>query len=103
MRITRKSGAPHHAHFLVDAGGRMVLEIYSNSSAPVPDYPAQHPLVLHLAFRVEDVGRARAALLKAGATAEGEPQRTPAGDELAMLRDPWGLAIQLVHRAQALA
>jgi hypothetical protein len=24
---------------------------------------------------------------------------TPAGDHLAMLRDPWGLPIQLVHRS----
>jgi hypothetical protein len=27
---------------------------------------------------------------------------TPAGDQLAMLRDPWGVAIQLVKRAQPL-
>jgi hypothetical protein len=25
---------------------------------------------------------------------------TPAGDELVMLRDPWGVALQLVKRAQ---
>ena len=29
---------------------------------------------------------------------EGEPRRTDSGDELAMLRDPWGLAVQLVRR-----
>jgi len=33
------------------------------------------------------------------ATPEGEPFTNPAGDEVAMLRDPWGLAIQLIHRA----
>lgn len=102
MRVARKSGEPHHPHFLVDAAGRMVVEIYGNAAAPVPDYPALHPLVLHLAFSVADVGRTREALLAAGATAEGEVEKTPAGDDIAMLRDPWGLPIQLVRRAQPL-
>ena len=42
----------------------------------------------------------RARLLAAGASAEGEALVTPTGDHVAMLRDPWGLAIQFVHRAQ---
>jgi hypothetical protein len=29
-----------------------------------------------------------------------EVTTTPAGDKLAMLRDPWGLAIQFVRRAE---
>jgi hypothetical protein len=36
--------------------------------------------------------------LAAGATAEGEVSVTPAGDEMAMLRDPWGLPVQLIKR-----
>jgi glyoxylase I family protein len=100
MRIVRQSGPPHHAHFLADARGRMMLEIYCNPSAPLPDYHATHPLVLHIAFAVDDVPKVRAALLEAGATAEGEVETTPAGDTLAMLRDPWGLALQLVRRAR---
>jgi uncharacterized glyoxalase superfamily protein PhnB len=58
------------------------------------------PLVLHLAFAVEDVGGARARLLAAGASPVGEVAVTPEGDQMAMLRDPWGFPIQVVKRAR---
>ncbi|MEZ4702532.1 MAG: hypothetical protein R2834_19520 [Rhodothermales bacterium] len=32
--------------------------------------------------------------------APASAQTTPAGDALAMLRDPWGMAIQLCSRAE---
>ncbi len=38
-------------------------------------------------------------LADAGATADGDIAVTPAGDRLAMLRDPWGFCAQLVERA----
>jgi glyoxylase I family protein len=99
MRVVRKSGEPTYTHFLADAAGRAVVEIYNNPKAAVPDYPATDSLVLHLAFAVDDIHGARERLLRAGATAEGEIARTPTGDEIAMVRDPWGFAIQLVKRA----
>ncbi len=98
MKTIRRLGPPTHIHFLADDGGQTVIEIYHNSKAPVPDYRATHPLVLHLAFMVDDVRSARARLLQAGATAAGEVTVTENGDELAMLRDPWGVAVQLVKR-----
>jgi uncharacterized glyoxalase superfamily protein PhnB len=51
-----------------------------------------------LAFWTEDVAGTRARLIAAGATPEGEVAETPAGDQLAMLRDPWGIPIQFVRR-----
>jgi hypothetical protein len=36
--------------------------------------------------------------MRAGAAAVGEIQSNDAGDEVAMLRDPWGIAVQLVTR-----
>ena len=77
-----------------------MLEFYNNPTVAVPDYRAIDPLVLHIAFWTDDVEAARERLLSAGASAVGEALVTPAGDHVAMLRDPWGLAIQLVHRAQ---
>jgi hypothetical protein len=59
-------------------------------------------MVLHVAFGVSDLKSERQRLLLAGATAVGDVTVTPAGDELAMLRDPWGLAVQLVKRAKPL-
>jgi glyoxylase I family protein len=99
MRIMREGPAPVNARFLADRGGNMMLEIYHNPPDAVPDYAAMDPLLLHVAFLVDDVGAIRRRLLAAGATATGEVTTTAAGDQLTMLRDPWGLAIQFVHRA----
>lgn len=41
-------------------------------------------------------------LQKAGATIAVETTITPLGDELVMLRDPWGMAFQLCNRATRL-
>jgi uncharacterized glyoxalase superfamily protein PhnB len=79
-----------------------VLEIYNNAAAPVPDYPAQSPLVLHIAFLSENLAEDSARLVAAGATLVESPAETPSGDTLAMLRDPWGIPLQLVRRAKPL-
>jgi hypothetical protein len=39
-------------------------------------------------------------LIAADATIAGDVSITPAGDEIAMLRDPWGVPIQFVKRAK---
>ena len=98
MRTVRRVGPPTHTHFVADAHGQTMIEIYNNPKAPVPDYRAANPLVLHLAFAVDDMSATRARLLGAGATADGEMTVADNGDELAMLRDPWGFAVQLVKR-----
>ena len=55
-------------------------------------------MLLHLAFQVDDIAATRSRLMRAGATAVGEIQSNDVGDEVAMLRDPWGIAVQLVKR-----
>jgi glyoxylase I family protein len=102
MRVVRSFGAPAHARFLADAAGRTVLEVYNNPKASMTDYWKLDPLHLHIAFTVEDVAAIRQKLLAAGATAEGDVSVTNAGDMLAMVRDPWGVPVQLVKRANAL-
>src|SRR5436309_3214435 len=97
MRVVRSIPSPSHTHFLSDQSGRVVLEFYHRADAPVPDYAGMDPLVLHLAFTPADMTETIARLLAAGATRVGELAVTPAGDELAFLRDPWGLTIQLVR------
>ncbi len=96
--IRRKMDKPPYTHFLADGSGRLMIEIYNNPRATVPDYASLDPLVLHLAFTVEDVDGTRDELLNAGASAVGEVELTAAGDRLAMLRDPWGYPIQLCRR-----
>jgi glyoxylase I family protein len=101
LRTVRSSGAPSHTRFLADSAGTSVLEIYSGSLT-TPAYARMDPLLLHVAFETDDVAATRERLLAAGATAVGDVTLTPSGDTLAMLRDPWGLAIQLACRAKRL-
>jgi glyoxylase I family protein len=101
MRIVRQVAAPPYIHFLADANGRAVVEIYSNPADPVPDYASMHPLRFHLAFAANDIDADKAALIAAGATMVDE-QTTADGSRLTMLRDPWGLALQLCKRTTPL-
>lgn len=101
MRIVRRLAAAPHIHFLADASGRTVIEIYSNAADSVPDYRSMHPLRFHLAFAADDPDAARTALVAAGATFV-EEQSQPDGSRLLMLRDPWGLALQLCKRTTPL-
>jgi glyoxylase I family protein len=101
MRIVRRIPTPQQIHFLADANGRLVIEIYSNAVDPIPDYSSMHPMRFHLAFAAPDPDAARTALVAAGATFVDE-QSLADGSRLVMLRDPWGLALQLVARATPL-
>ncbi len=98
FEVKRRSDGPP-CFFLADSTGQVMIEIYNNPAAPVPDYAAQDPLVLHLAFVSDDIPGERRRLLDAGATLV-ENIETPAGDHVVMMRDPFGLAIQLCQRAE---
>ena len=101
MRVARHSPEPPHIHFLADAAGRAVIEIYRNDADPIPDYAAMNPLRLHIAFAAPDPDAARAALVAAGATFVDE-RTLPDGSRLLMLRDPWGVPLQLCKRSTPL-
>ena len=55
-----------------------------------------------LAFYVSDVPSAVAKLIAAGATVFSDYETAASGDEMAMLRDPWGIPLQLMKRAEAI-
>lgn len=101
MRIVRHNPAPPQIHFLADSAGRVVMEIYGNSVDAIPDYQAMHPARFHVAFAAPDPDVARAELVAAGATFV-EEQTLPDGSRLLMLRDPWGLPLQLCKRTTPL-
>ena len=100
MKVMREGPPPVNMRFLADSQGNMMLELYHNPPDAVPDYASMDPLLLHVAFLVDDVDAIRNRLMAAGATPAADVTVTPAGDKLAMLRDPWGLAIQFVNRAE---
>jgi len=99
MKIVRKGPPPVNMHFISDSQGNMMLEIYHNPPDAVPDYTSMNPLMLHIAFMVEDVKETCRKLVAAGATVATEMTVTDSGDKIAMLRDPWGAPIQILKRA----
>lgn len=97
--IARKRDDATAMHFLADDTGRIIVELYSNPKAPYPDYAAAHPLMFHLALVARDARAERARLEQAGATLFLE-DLLPDGSVLIMMRDPWGVPLQLCQRAQ---
>lgn len=96
--VKRRLVEPPYTHFLADDSGTVMIEIYGQD-APVPNYPNLNVMSLHVALVSEDLDADVRRLVAAGATTEGDIQTFPTGDRYAMLRDPWGLTLQLVHRA----
>jgi len=101
FRIVRQKPDAPFTHFLADSNGRVVLEIYSNPMAPLPDYRGMHPLCFHLALISSDARGDQARLVEAGASFVSE-ENLADGGRLIMLRDPWGVPLQLCQRAQPL-
>lgn len=87
--------------FLADDSGKIMIEIYQNPKATVLKFDSLDPLMLHLAFVSADPVDDARRLVDAGAI-EVSDDTLPDGTRLIMLRDPWGLALQLVKRTQAL-
>ena len=103
MKVVKASDeAPGFARFLADGEGASVLETYASDVHAVPDYRGADPALLHVAFATAEIEGTRGRLIAAGATPVGEITENAAGDRFAMLRDPWGLALQLAQRARPL-
>lgn len=97
--IARQRDDLPYTHFLADETGRVVVELYCNPKAIVPNYAAQHPLVFHFAVIATDARAECQRLERAGATLFlEEPQAD--GSMLIMMRDPWNVPVQLCQRAK---
>ncbi len=95
--ITRQKDDETHTTFIVDASGRMAIELYRARTQPVaPDYAAMDPLTLHFGFSSKDVDADIERLTAAGATLV--VHEIAPGFDGAMMRDPSGIPIQFVKR-----
>ena len=99
LRTVRRQEAAPYTHFLTDDSGAILLEIYCNPPDQVPEYRSMDPLLVHVAFVSADPDSDKAALVAAGAQVV-EDKPLDDGSRVVMLRDPWGLAIQLCKRAK---
>jgi glyoxylase I family protein len=93
---------PAGASFLADSAGRIVFELYSRDDVPYFDGEGTHSLTVHIAYECQDVEGTAKALLSAGATEDIPLATSPDGDVLIILRDPFGITIQLIDRADPL-
>ncbi|PRY10904.1 catechol 2,3-dioxygenase-like lactoylglutathione lyase family enzyme [Pontibacter ummariensis] len=97
LQVVRQMEEAPYTTFLADDSGRIMIEVYRNPANEVPPYREMNPLLVHLAFVSEDPDKDRARLLQAGASLASD-QKLEDGSHLVMLRDPWGLAVQLCKR-----
>ena len=96
----RKREEPTFVDFLADDSGQVVVELYSNPDAQIPDYQVVNPRTfLHRIPVAADPRSDKNRLLAAGASFAFE-EIAPDGSVFVMLRDPWGIPLQLVRRAQ---
>lgn len=101
LEIVKQSNDSPYMTFLSDDSGRVMIEIYNNPVDEVPDYRNMNPLIMHLAYVSEDPDLDKSRLVKSGATVVSD-DRLADGSHLVMLRDPWGVCIQLCKRANSM-
>ncbi|AKD03747.1 VOC family protein [Pontibacter korlensis] len=97
LRVVKQQKEAPYMTFLADDSGRVMIEIYRNPADEVPPYRTMNPLLVHLAFVSENPAQDKERLMKAGASLESD-QQLEDGSHLVMLRDPWGLSMQLCKR-----
>ncbi len=84
--------------FIMDDTGTMGLEVYRTGETPAaPDYASMNAMTFHVAFVSDDVKADVDRLVAAGAKLEQLKLDSPAF-HMAILRDPWGVAVQLCRR-----
>src|ERR1017187_4475152 len=66
LRVMRSRPDAPYTTFLAEERGRVIMELYTNPAAPVPDYASIHPLCFHVAFVVDDPDAASTRLRRSG-------------------------------------
>ncbi len=100
MKLVRKGTAPLFVTFISDKGNHMMMEFYNKEKFPKLDFSTINYMSFHFAFMVDSINTVEKRLLKNGATLVEGISQTPAGDKVLMLRDPWGMPLQLVERIE---
>jgi catechol 2,3-dioxygenase-like lactoylglutathione lyase family enzyme len=84
--------------FLTDSSGKVMLEFGRVPNVSPLSDKTDHHLQLHIALKSEDPDEEAKYLVSKGATFIEKSPVTLPGDNLIVLRDPWGNTIQLSKR-----
>jgi catechol 2,3-dioxygenase-like lactoylglutathione lyase family enzyme len=99
LRVVSEQTKAPFMTFFADTSGRVILELYHRPEEEITDFKTIHPLTFHLAFVSQNAVTDKLRLLDKGASFVEEITKED-GSHLVMLRDPWGMPLQLCHRAQ---
>jgi hypothetical protein len=103
FQILRTSGTDTEGVvFLLDSEGKTVLEFGRLSEIPPLDVRSFLPVQLHIAVECAEPIREAKRLVAAGAELVGESPRNAYQGEKILVRDPWGMTIQLLNRKEKL-
>lgn len=97
LRVVSEQKQSPFMTFLADSSDRVILEIYHRSDEMMTNFETQNPLTFHLAFVSENAQEDRERLEVEGAIFVEEVRKKD-GSHLIMLRDPWGMPLQLCQR-----
>ncbi len=100
MKIVREGTAPNYSTFIADSSLHMMIEFNYNKDYPTIDSLNFNYDSFHLAFSVLNINLMKDKLLNAGATILSDLRKTDSGDQVLVLKDPWGLPIQFVQRVK---
>ncbi len=98
LKVVARQNEPPFMTFLADSSGRVIMELYHRPDEMITDFAKQHPLTFHVAFVSENAQEDKIRLEKQGASFFEEVKKED-GSHLVMLRDPWGMPLQLCQRA----
>lgn len=99
LKIVREQKEAPFMTFLADATDRVIMELYHRPDETITDFTQQHPLTFHVAFVSINAEQDKDRLIAQGASFVEEVKKED-GTHLIMLRDPWGMPLQLCQRAQ---
>ncbi len=101
LHLVHEMEKPPFMRFLADDNDQVVMELYQNPNAPITNHAKNHHLVFHMAFESSNAEADKSRLIEAGATFI-EEKGPNEGTHLVMLRDPWGIALQICQRKNRL-
>ena len=99
LKVVRQQKELPFMTFIADASGRVILELYQRPDALMTNFGRQHQLTFHVAFVSENAEKDSERLQEQGAIFVEEVRKED-GSHLVMLRDPWGMPLQLCQRSE---